>query len=180
MLQIIMRQRSTLKRNGVSRLGDSTMLQIVKEVSRQVTHPQTGNKVTRKATVTFNAVDPSNEDWLDDALLICDGDVKAVAKMFNFGLWRMTQQIQTNELGKVDELSKNISRAIAGLVNSGAFTEAQAKAYIMAAPNVASAMTDAKFEQYVTVAVENVDAAKIPDVTKVDTEEEVKEEVPAS
>jgi polyhydroxyalkanoate synthesis regulator phasin len=156
------------------------MLQIVKEVSRKVTHPQTGNAVTRNATVTFNAVDPSNEDWLEDALLIAGGNTSLVAKVFNFGLWRFIQQTQTNELGKVDELSKNISRAIAGLVNSGQFTETEAKTFIMASPKVASAMTDAKFEQFVTVAVESVDAERYPDVTKVDSEEESKDEAPVA
>ena len=168
----------------------TSMLQIVKEVSKKVLHPATQKEVVRKCKVTFNAVDPRAEDWIEDALAICGGDSSLAAKVFNQGCWRTAQQWETNKLGKVDEISKGLQRAINGLVQTGMFSAEQAKTFLMSNPTTVAALGHAKFEQYVettiddfseyckTVNADGVESSRFPDITDVgegDETEEVKE-----
>lgn len=190
-----MRKQSILKAeiNGFRatshRVKDGTMLNLVKEVSKKVLHPSTQKDVVRKCKVSFNAVDPKSEDWLEDALAICGGDSALAAKVFNFGLWRFLQQQETNRLGKTDEMSKGLQKAIAGFVAMG-MTAENARTMILANPDLSAKLANAKFEQFVETTVEDfaeyqksanaegVVSSRYPDITDVggdDTETEGEE-----
>jgi hypothetical protein len=167
------------------------MLTIVKKVTKKVDHPtQVDAKgesvlVKREAEVTLNFVDPTTENWLEDALVICGGDANLVAKVFNNGLWRVAQQWETNKLGKTDEASKGIARAITGIVATGAMDAAAARTMLLANPDLAAKLAGAKFEQFVKITIDDFAAyqlsdpdekgirvSRYPDVTSVAEEEE--------
>jgi polyhydroxyalkanoate synthesis regulator phasin len=160
-------------------LKDTTMLQLVKEVSKKVMHPATQKEVVRKCKISFNAVDPKAEDWIEDALAICGGDSSLAAKVFNQGLWRTTQQWETNKLGKVDEISKGLQRAINGLVQTGMYNADEAKTFLMSNPATVAALGNAKFEQFIETSIddfaeyckvanaEGVISSRFPDITDV-------------
>jgi len=159
------------------------MINLVKEVSKKVLHPATQKEVIRKCKVSFNAVDPKSESWLEDAIAICGGDSSLAAKVFNFGLWRFLQQQETNRLGKTDEMSKGLQKAIAGFAAMGISAE-NARTMILANPDLASKLANAKFEQFVETAIEDfseyqksanaegVVSSRYPDITDVSTEDE--------
>lgn len=186
------RERKTLKARidgpSVTRvhspIGRFTMLQIVKKVSKKVNHPtqvKDGKpvQVKREATITANFVDPKNEAWYEDALVLCGGDSSLVAKAFNQGIWRVIQQWETNKLGSADDVSKGLERAINGLVQTGLYTPEAARTLIMSNPATAESFKNQKFEQFVTVAIEDfaayttetddkgVKSCRYPDVTDV-------------
>lgn len=169
-------------------LEGSTMLQLVWKCSKTVTHPNTQKNVSRECEVTSNFVDPKSENWLEDALVICGGDAALAAKVFNFGLKSWVRQQETNRLGKVDEVSKGLAKAISGLVATG-IPEAAARTMLLANPELKSKLDNAKFEQFVKSAVDDFAAyqlsdadekgnriSRFPDVTEVGSEEEAKEE----
>jgi hypothetical protein len=163
------------------------MLQVTKEVSKKVTHPGTQKEVKRSCKVTFNAVDTANEDWIEDALAICGGDSSLSARVFNFGLWSWLRQQETNQLGKVDEVSKGLAKAIAGFTAMGIPAE-QARTMILANPDLSSRLQNTKFEQFVETSVEDfaayqtdtdatgVKTSRFPDITKMEEEKPSEEE----
>jgi hypothetical protein len=163
------------------------MLQLAWKVTKKVTHPQTQKDVTREGTITSNYVDPKSADWIDDALAICGGDSTLAAKVFNFGLKSWVRQQETNKLGKVDEVSKGLKKAIDGFVAMG-MDEKAARTLILANPDLSSKLANAKFEQFVSTSIEDfasyqmsdpdekgVKTSRFPDVTEVGSDEEKKE-----
>lgn len=163
------------------------MLMITKEVSKTVVHPNPPDpkkpNVKRKCTLTFPAVEVSNEDWFEDATAICGGDSNLAARVFNYGLYRWIGQQATNELGKVGEASKNLAKAIAAFTGLGLSAE-QARAMVMASPEAAAKISGETFEQFITRTVddfqayavddkaEGVKSLRFPDITKVGAEDE--------
>jgi hypothetical protein len=188
-LESVRRKQSTSKagiartlRYSVSLKVDS-MLQITKSVSKKVTHPQTQKEVARECKVSFNAVDPSSEDWIDDALVIAGGDASLAARIFNFGLWSWLRQQETNKLGKVDEVSKGLAKAISGYQAIG-FSAEEARTMILANPDLVAKLGAAKFEQFVATAVDNFSVyqlseadekgnktSRFPNIVEMDSEE---------
>ena len=172
------------------------MITLTKEVSKKVNHPsQTKDGkpviVTRKATITLNAVDPKDENYLEDALTICGGDASLLARVINNGLWRVIQQWETNKLGKTDEVSKGLEKAIAGFVAMG-MDATSARTMILANPDLSAKLANQKFEQFVNVNVEDfaqyqladpddkgVRKSRYPDITDVADEEPEAEAVQA-
>lgn len=165
------------------------MLNLVKKVTKKVTHPSTQKDVTRECKISFNAVDPKSEDWQEDAVKICGGDSNLAARVWNFGLYRWLQQQETNALGKVDEVSKGLQRAIDGFVSMG-MDAASARTMILANPDLSAKLANAKFEQFVETSIEDfakyqlsnpddkgVQTSRFPDITDVgDKETEAEEE----
>jgi hypothetical protein len=164
------------------------MLQLAWKVSKKVTHPQTQKEVSREGTITTNYVDPKSEDWFDDALVICGGESNLAARVFNFGLKSWIRQQETNKLGKVDEVSKGLKKAIDGFVAMG-MDEKAARTLILANPDLSAKLANAKFEQFVSTNVEDFAAyqmsdpdekgaktSRFPDVTEVSSDEETAEE----
>ena len=141
----------------VRSMEGSTMLQITKSVKKSVEHPTSGKNVTRECKVSFPAVDPKSEDWLDDAVSICNGDLSLVAKLFNFGLYRFIQQAETNNLGKVGEVSKSYAKTLAGFTGMGLSIE-EARALIMSNPVTAAKLQNETFEQFTESKIEDFKA----------------------
>lgn len=166
---------------------DVSLLQVVKKVSKKVTNPQTQKEVKRECKVSFNAVDPNDADWNEAALEVCGGDASLAAKVWNFGLYAWLRQQETNKLGKVDEVSKSLAKAIAGFVGLGMSAEA-ARTMILANPDLSAKLQDTKFEQFVESSIDDfaayqtdtddkgVKSSRFPDITKVETSEDDKEE----
>jgi hypothetical protein len=162
------------------------MLSITKTVSKKVAHPSMVKdgkpvQVKREAKITQNFVDPKSPSMLEDALAICGGNQELLGKVINQGLWRPTQQWETNALGKVDEVSKGIQSAIDGLVKAGLSAE-QARATIMSNTVLVERLGAQKFEQFVdvnisdfsTYAMKEVDGKQVsryPDVTDISEDE---------
>ena len=161
------------------------MLQLVKKVTKKVGHPSEVNAkgepkiVVREAKITANFVDPKSEDSYEEQLAICGGDAKLQTQVFNNGYWRTIQQWETNKLGKVDEVSKGLQKAIDGLVQVGLSVE-KARATLMANPELVANLGAAKFEQFVEVSIDNfaeyvlsepddkgVRVSRYPDVTDI-------------
>lgn len=177
----------------VHSLEGTSMLQITKEVSKSVQHPNPPDPkkptVKRKCTLTFPAVDPANEDWIEDAIEMCGGSANLAARVFNYGLYRWVAQQATNELGKVGEASKNLSKAIAAFTGLGLSAE-QARAMVMASPEAAAAIQNETFEQFVTKVItdfaeyqsdkddKGVVTSRFPDITKVGSDDDEAEEKP--
>lgn len=164
------------------------MLQMDWKVSKKVTHPQTQKDVSRECTIKSNFVDTKNEDWYDEALAITGGDATLAAKVFNFGLKSWLRQQETNKLGKVDEVSKGLAKAIAGFVSMG-MDESAARTMILANPDLSSKLANAKFEQFVSINIDDfatyqlsdadekgAKTSRFPDVTEVSSDEEKAEE----
>lgn len=160
------------------------MLSIIKAVSKKVKHPQTQKDVKREAKVTLNFADPRAEGWIEDALSICGGNSELAARVWNFGLYRFCQQQETNNLGKVDDLSKNVAKIIDGYVNALGISVEDARKMVMSNPDLVAKVATAKFEQFVEVKIEDflsyaskvddkgASTLRFPDVTQVDEEEE--------
>jgi len=174
----------------VHSVDGTIMLNVVKEVSKTVVHPNPPDpkkpNVKRKCTLTFPAVEVSNEDWIEDALVICGGDSNLAARIFNYGLYRWIGQQVTNELGKVGEASKNLAKAIAAFTGLGLSAE-QARAMVMASPEAASKIQNETFEQYITRTIDDFQAfasevdekgnksLRFPDITKAGADDETAE-----
>jgi hypothetical protein len=172
------------------------MLTITREVTKKVNHPSQLTAegkpviVTRKATINSQYVDPNNEEWYDEALALCGGDAALVARIFNNGMWRVIQQWETNNLGKGDNMSKGLEKAINGLVQTGIYTAESARTLLMSNPATAKAFGEQKFEQFITVDISDFAAyqlsepdekgvrkSRYPDVTDIGAvEEETAEE----
>ena len=138
------------------------MLQLVWKCTKTVTHPNTQKNVSRECEVTSNYVDPKSENWLEDALVICGGDASLAAKVFNFGLKSWVRQQETNRLGKVDEVSKGLAKAISGLMGTGMSEEA-ARTMLLANPELKSNLENAKFEQFTKSVIDDFSAYQLSD-----------------
>lgn len=168
----------------VHRPEGASMLKLTKKVSKKVMHPNPPDvkkpEVTRECKISFLCVDPKNEGWIEDALEICDGDSSLAAKVFNFGLWRFLQQQETNELGKIDDLSKGAAKAIDGYVRMLGITVDAARTMILSNPMVAAKLATTKFEQFVETIIDDfatyqlstpdekgVSSSRYPDITDI-------------
>lgn len=138
------------------------MLQVTKEVLRKVLHPQTGEKVERKAQLSFQAVDITGPDWFDEAVEICGGNSELAARVWNNGIYVFLRQQTTNELGKADEVTRSMNRSIGALKMLPKYKvmkDEDVRKVLLSNPELAAAFVQVDFEPNITVDVTDFPAA---------------------
>ncbi len=144
---------------------------MTKTITRKVDDPKNpGKKLVRKYHATFPTVGtPSEEGKTDvvegsvsvDALLATFGSLERIAKLCNDGVVAKVRTIAFNELGKGDEVSKNIAKALNALKQlpgMDALGEDTLKAMLMQSPQIQTALSGVNIEAEVseTISIDRI------------------------
>lgn len=136
-----------------------------KTISRKVDDPKNpGSQIVRKAHVTFPQVGTfNNEGELVsgsvnvDALLSTFGSFDRIADLCNEAVVSKVRTIAFNELGKGDEVSKNIAKAmkaLQALPGMDALGEDTLKAMLLQSPQIQSALAGVNIEPEISFSVD--------------------------
>lgn len=143
--------------------GDKTMA--TKTISRKVDNPQNpGSQIVRKAHVTFPQVGKFNNEGdlisgsvsVDD-LLNTFGSLDRIAELANDAVVSKVRTIAFNELGKGDEVSKNIAKAmkaLQALPGMDGLGEDTLKQMLLQSPQIQSALANVNIEPEITFSVD--------------------------
>lgn len=177
-------------------LGNDKM-NITKVVEKQVTNPLTGQKVARKANITFTVPDYTvTETTVDDKkvktvvgltmanAIATFGSTEKLIQFAIAGLWNVIRTNESNELGKADKASRQLSKAAKALkAVMPTLTDETLRAMLMSNPEYAKTFETQEFSLEVSKTIDlNTVKAPVLDETADEDEVEVEEtesDVPA-
>lgn len=157
--------------NSVIRFKDekgNNIMNITKVVEKQVTNPVSGQKVTRKANITFTVPDYTvTETKVDDktkrsvtGLTIQNaisvfGSTEKLIQYAIAGLWNHIRTNESNDLGRADKATRQLSKASKALKSvMPSLTDEALRAMLMSNPEYAKTFENQEFSLEVSKTVD--------------------------